>query len=162
VQKLKVSLPDHLRDQLEAAAKAEGISLGEVIRRKLEHGFEVDRSDGPTRGLMSSVARLATFIRLDTGQEWHSHPAGNRTMRHALTARLARLKPGERTPSEVQFKPEELPERRLLMFAETVEQIGQGLEALEAQGADPEQLLKFSDKVMQDFPQHFPRKEKKS
>jgi hypothetical protein len=131
VQKLKVSLPDHLRDQLDAAAKAEGISLGEVIRRKLEQGFALEEADQPTRDLMDTVKVLAGMIQRDTGRPWYLHRDAAGILLRALVARFARWQPQK---GEAQFKTEELPTTgRLLMGATAVETIALALEALEAQ-----------------------------
>jgi hypothetical protein len=145
VQKLKVSLPDYLRDQLEAAAAAQGVSLGEVIRRKLEEGFALDEADAPTRDLMDTVKALAKLIKKDTGHAWFLHLAASNILCRSIVARFARWRPQE---GEGQFRPEELPTTgRLLMGAMEVETIALALEALEAQQRyqrqDQEQFYKL-------------------
>jgi hypothetical protein len=146
MKQLKVSLPDEIRDQLERTAEAEGTSLGEVVRRRLELGFKAEEADQPTRDLMDTVKALANMIERDTGRPWYLHRAASGVLLRALVARFARWVPQE---GEAQFKPEELPTAgRLLMGATEVETIALALEALEAQqryrgqGEDQEQQAK--------------------
>ena len=125
MKQLKVGLPDELRDQLEAAAASSGKALGEEIRDRLETGIAADTE---TRKLLDAVGSLATLVRLQTGHDWHNHPAANRVMRYALTARLARLKP----EGEGIFAPGDLPIARLVApESEDPEAMGLALEAME-------------------------------
>jgi hypothetical protein len=125
MKQLKVGLPDELREQLEAVAAESGKALGEEIRDRLEAGIA---GDAETRKLVEAVGSLATLVRLQTGHAWHSHPGANRVMRHALTARLARLKP----EGDGIFAPGDLPTARLVApESDDPEAMGLALEAMD-------------------------------
>jgi hypothetical protein len=126
-KQMGVALGDALRAELEASATARGHSLAAEIRRRLEETYDYDTADRQTRDLMDSVRDFATLVKLQTGHEWHSHPAANRVMRHAITARLARLKPS----GEPVFKHEELPVARLFApGSDDPEAMGLAIEAV--------------------------------
>src|SRR5438128_1680405 len=127
-RQMGVGLPDDLRAQLEAASAAGGHSVAEEIRRRLERTFEDEGIDPETRKLMAAIGSLTTLVRLQTGHAWHSHAAANRVLRHAITARLARLKPS----GEAVFAPDELPSARLVAAgSDDPEAMGLGLEAVD-------------------------------
>lgn len=77
---------------------------------------------------MSAIDALSTLVQLQTGHSWHSHPAAHWVMRHALTARLQRLRPeGERV-----FAPDELPTARLVAAgSDDPQTMGVSLEAVD-------------------------------
>jgi hypothetical protein len=125
MKQLKVSLPDGLRAQLDTAAASAGQSVAEEIRQRLEQSFEQDEIDQHTRQFMAAIANLVVLVRLQTGHDWHSHPAANRVLRNAITARLARLRPS----GEPVFAPGELPSA-LLVASDDPEAMGLGLEAI--------------------------------
>ena len=109
-KQMGVALGDALKAELEVGATAHGHSVASEIRRRLDEGYEYDTAEKPTRALADMILHLATLVRLQTGQDWHSHPAANRVMRYAITAHLARLKP----PGDAAFKANELPSARLV------------------------------------------------
>jgi hypothetical protein len=126
---LKVSLPDQLRSQLETAVEGTSRSLGDEIRKRIDAGLDrEERLDDQTLRLAYAIDRLASYVFLQTGHHWHDHPAANRVMRHAITARLARLRP----EGDQVFRPDELPKHRLVASgSDDPEAMGLGLEALE-------------------------------
>jgi hypothetical protein len=127
-KQMGVALGDALRAELEKSAAERGHSIAEEIRRRLDESYDYDAQDAPTRSLMDAIGRFAELVRLQTGRSWHEHPAANRVMRHAITSRLARLRP----PGEDEFNPNELPRNRLVA-ADNTEAMGQGLEAIAMQ-----------------------------
>jgi len=126
---LKVSLPDDLRSWLEAAVEGTGRSLGDEIRQRLEATFDrEEKLDNQTLRLAYAIDRLASYVFLQTNHRWYDHAAANRVMRHAITARLARLRP----EGDPVFQPDELPKHRLVAAgSDDPEAMGLGLEALE-------------------------------
>src|ERR1700691_3042165 len=92
-KQLPVSLTPHLRKELETAAKRSGHSLGEEVRQRLFKSFAAETVDPLTRQLADDVIGFAIDTKRETGRDWHQHPAANRALRFAVTARLARLKP---------------------------------------------------------------------
>jgi hypothetical protein len=73
VKQLKISLPDTLRDQLDAAVAKSGNSLGEEIRQRLERTIEQDALDPITRELLTGIADLAAGVQADLGTPWHAY-----------------------------------------------------------------------------------------
>jgi hypothetical protein len=124
-KQLPVSLTPHLRRELEAAAKRSGHSLGEEVRQRLFKSFAAETVDPLTRQLADDVIGFALDTKRETGRDWHGHPAANRALRNAVTARLARLKP----PGESAFTADELPPNRILTSSTDPETIGQMIEA---------------------------------
>jgi hypothetical protein len=92
VRQLKISLPDTLRDQLDAAVAKSGNSLGEEIRQRLERTIEQDASDPITRELASAVVNLAATLAASFGAEWHSHEELRGIFAAAIAQRLAKIK----------------------------------------------------------------------
>ncbi len=118
MQQLKISLSDEIRDQLDAASAKAEHSLGEEIRRRLQTSFDDEALDPETRRLAAAIGNLAVLVKLQTG----------RVLRHALTARLARLKP----EGEPVFGSGELPIARLVASgSDDPEAMGLGLEAVD-------------------------------
>jgi hypothetical protein len=126
MKQIKVSLPDDVRAVIEKASAEAGHSLSEEIRRRLEQTLKENAYDSETRKLMAAVHRFAVLVKLQTNHRWQDHPAANRVMRQAITARLARLKPG----GEPLFSPDELPSARLVT-GDDPEAMGTGLEAID-------------------------------
>src|SRR5262249_28424025 len=128
---VQVRMPGLLADALRAAdaQRDSPQGLSAEVRERLERTYYEDlQGDAQTRQLMNAILNLASLVKLQTGHDWHSHAGANRVMRHAITARLARLKPdGEPT-----FKSNELPKSRLVApGSDDVEHMGLGLEALD-------------------------------
>jgi hypothetical protein len=94
MQQLKISLPDDIRVQLDAASAKAGHGLGEEIRRRLQASFDAETLDPPIRALMTRISEFATWVSIGTGHEWHAHAAAMRTLAKAITAHLARLRAG--------------------------------------------------------------------
>jgi hypothetical protein len=109
MKQLKIRLPDHLHEWVERAAAASERSLNEEVRMRLEASFEREGTDPETQALVAAVENLATLVKIQTAHKWHEHPAATRVLRHAITARLDRLKPN----GEEVFGTEELPKSRL-------------------------------------------------
>jgi hypothetical protein len=104
------SAGDDLRGDLEEdAAARSGCSIAEEIRRRLLRRFQQDLIDKLVRNFITEAAMLAKLTRAQTGQDWHTHPATNAVLRHAINARLARTK----LDGPEMFAPVELPSRRL-------------------------------------------------
>lgn len=126
-KQLPVSLTPHLRRELEAAAAKSGVSLGEEVRQRLFKSFADETVDARTRELADAVIGFAIGVKLETGREWHAHPAANRALRFAVTARLARLKP----EGDDMFKAGEMPNNRIITSSEDPQVIGQTIEAFD-------------------------------
>jgi hypothetical protein len=126
-KQLPVSLTPHLRRHLEAAAAKSGVSLGEEVRQRLFRSFADETVDQLTRDLAAAIIGFALDVKLETGREWHEHPAANRALRHAITARLARLKP----EGDAMFVADELPANRILTTSADPETIGVMIEAFD-------------------------------
>ena len=125
MKQLKASVPDYLQEELERAASASGSSLSEEIRRRLEFSFKAEGVGPEDRDLIVAISDLMRFVRIQTGHEWHQHAAAHRALRHAITARLARLKP----EGEPVFGPGQLPTNQLVA-SDDPETMGLGLEAI--------------------------------
>jgi hypothetical protein len=126
-KKVGVALGEALRAELEASAKTRGHSLASEIRRRLEESYNYDAADRQTRDLMDSVLQFATLVKLQTGHDWHSHPAATRVMRYAITGRLARLKPN----GDPVFQLVELPSAQLVApGSDDLEAMGLAIEAV--------------------------------
>ena len=148
---LKITLPDDLRADLDAACAASGFSLAEEIRSRVERTLKEDAIDPVTRSLMNYVVRLANLIKAQTNRlDWYSHPAAHRTFRYGLVARLAHIQP----EGEPLFGPGDLPPPPIrLVIGEGPEAIGQALEALDFNypKIDPERLRAATEKTVQDM-----------
>jgi hypothetical protein len=108
MKQLKISLPDDLRSQLDAAIESTGQSLAEEIRLRLERTFYQDTFDQRTRDLAHHVMHLADLVRENTGQPWHSSREAHEALENALQRYLAIIKPpaGEAAPpASVPFDP---------------------------------------------------------
>ncbi|MCG2639653.1 MULTISPECIES: hypothetical protein [Bradyrhizobium] len=144
-KQLPVSLTPHLRRELEAAAAKSSVSLGEEVRRRLFQSFADETVDVRTRDLADAVISLALDVERETGSSWHQHPAANRALRFAITARLARLKP-EGDPS---FKAGELPANRIITSSDDPEAIGQTIEAFDFKSRSNERLKLENERTRQ-------------
>ena len=92
MKQLKISLPDDLRSQLDAAAEKTNQSLAEEIRSRLEQTFEADAFDRETRELAASVMRMANQIQRGFGS-WHQRPKAHEALARAIQDYLTSLKP---------------------------------------------------------------------
>jgi hypothetical protein len=126
-KQLPVSLTPHLRRELEAAAARSGNSLGEEVRQRLFRSFADETVDMRTRELARAVIGFAIDVKQETGRDWFAHPAANRTLRFAIVARLARLKP----EGEANFSAAELPTNRIITSSEDPQAIGVTIEAFD-------------------------------
>jgi hypothetical protein len=93
MKKLQVSLPDALREKLDAAVAKSGNSLGEEIRQRLERTIEQDAIDLVTRELLTGIVNLAANIQADLGAAWHSSQDVQEVFAAAVALRLAGYKP---------------------------------------------------------------------
>jgi hypothetical protein len=154
VGQLKITLPDDLRADLDAACAASGYSVAEEIRQRVERTFKQDAIDPPTWKLMQYVGKLADLVRLQTNHlDWHLHPGAHRIFRYGITARLARLKPvGEQI-----FGPDDLPVTRLVA-GDSAEGMGLGLEAVEfhTPPIDEQRLRALHDKEIEKLRARYP------
>jgi hypothetical protein len=94
MKQLKISIPDDLRAQLDAASARGGRSLGQVIRERLERSFADDAAFDPvTRELIAGIINLAAAVQADLGAQWHSSPANYEAFAAAVAQRIAGYKP---------------------------------------------------------------------
>jgi hypothetical protein len=96
MKKLQVSLPDDLREKLDAAVAESGNSLGEEIRQRLERTLEQDArsaSDPITDELVRGVINLAADVERDFGASWYGYEEAHNIFVAAVAARLAAFKP---------------------------------------------------------------------
>lgn len=152
-KQLPVALTPHLRRQLEAAAARSGVSLGEEVRRRLFQTFADETVDPRTRDLSEAVIGLALDVERETGNLWHQHPAANRALRFAITARLARLKP----EGEAVFATGELPTNRIITSSEDPEAIGQTIETFDFKTRSNERLKLENERTRQEILAKNPR-----
>jgi hypothetical protein len=129
MKQIKVSLPDDIRRQLEEAATDAGNSLSEEVRTRIEDSLEDDVIDLETRKLMAGINALARLVKVQTGHNWYDHAAANCVLRHAISARLERMKRGT---EEAVFNPGELPTVRLVAAgSDDPRDMGLAVEAVE-------------------------------
>jgi hypothetical protein len=141
MKQIKVSLPDGLRAQLEEAATNADHSLSEEVRTRIEESLEEDVIDPETRKLMAGIGALAHLVRIQTGRNWYDHAASNRVLRHAITARLERMKGGT---DEAVFHPGELPVVRLVAAgSDDPREMGLALEAVDFHTHPPDNWRPF-------------------
>ena len=97
------------------------------MRRRLERTFVDDGIEPETRKLMAAIANLDFLTWLGTNRlRWHSHPGANQVLRHAIAARLQRLRP----PGEAVFATGELAVPPLVA-SEDPQAIGLAIEAID-------------------------------
>jgi hypothetical protein len=152
-KQLPVSLTPYLRRQLEASAAKSGVSLGEEVRRRLFQSFADETVDVRTRELTKSVIGFAIDVKRETGREWFDHAAANRALRHAITARLARLKPD----GEAEFSAAELPANRIITSSEDPEAIGVTIEAFDFKTESNERAKAEAERSMQEMFKKHPK-----
>ncbi|MDI1347117.1 MAG: Arc family DNA-binding protein [Pseudolabrys sp.] len=126
MKQLKVAFPDDLRSRMQVSASANGRSLADEIRRRVEESFDRENSyDVQTGALVRAIDDFAALIRVATGHLWHEHAGAHWAFRNMITARLQRLRPqGERS-----FGAGELPNARIVA-SDDPEAIGHALETL--------------------------------
>ena len=66
----KVVLGDAMRRHLEAGAKADGRSIADEIRQRLERTFEQDARAAKTNALLTLIAELAAELQRLCGAHW--------------------------------------------------------------------------------------------
>ena len=93
MKQLKVSLPDDLRAQLDAASAKSGRSVAEEIRSRVEGSFAREVADRPTRDFIEGVALMAAEVARETGANWHQHAGAHEALTRAIQLRLEALKP---------------------------------------------------------------------
>jgi hypothetical protein len=99
MKQLKVSLPDALRDALDAAAAKSGLSLGEQIRLRLERTFAEDAIEPHARELAEDVLWLADKMS-SIGIPWYRNDRFRAALAAAISAWL------ETQPKPVRLYPE--------------------------------------------------------
>jgi hypothetical protein len=93
---LKIGLPEYLREELEKEAAESGMSLGAVIRDKIETARGNRRLYGDkTHFLGEAVKSLARTQARATGVSWHEHPAAEKALLAALEDFLTFYSPKE-------------------------------------------------------------------
>jgi plasmid stability protein len=150
-KQLPVALTPHLRRELEAAAARSGNSLGEEVRQRLFQSFAAESVDPLTRQFADAVIGFAIDIKQETGRNWHVHPAANRALRYAITARLARLRPA----GDAVFAADELPANRILTSSVDPENIGTMIEAFNFRMLDDNAKQAF-DRAREEIFEKFP------
>ena len=93
MKQLNVSLPDELRDALEACARANKHSVANEIRRRLEQSVRVDNLDPQAPALISLLLALISEVHQITGQNFSSHPKAFETLMLVLQSGLNDFKP---------------------------------------------------------------------
>jgi hypothetical protein len=151
-KQLPVSLTPHLRRELEAAAAKSGVSLGEEVRQRLFKSFADETVDARTRELADAVIGFAINVKLETGFHWRLHPAANRALRFAITARLARLRP----EGEAAFSAGELPPNRILTTSDDPETIGTMIEAFDFKLQSNERARTAADRARLELLEKYP------
>jgi hypothetical protein len=101
VKQLKISLPDTLRDQLDAVAAKSGNSVAEEIRRRVERTLVEDDLDPITREFLTGIVNLAANVQADFCAAWHSFQEVHEVFASALLRRLAVYKPLPKSPEEI-------------------------------------------------------------
>jgi hypothetical protein len=95
MKKLQVSLPDDLREKLDAVVAKSGNSLGEEIRQRLERTIEQDALDPITAELVLGVINIAAEVQRSLGARWHDYVELHGAFGLALSWRLDGYKPPE-------------------------------------------------------------------
>jgi hypothetical protein len=155
-KQLPVSLTPHLRRELEAAAAKSSVSLGEEVRQRLFKSFADETVDARTRELADALIGFALDVKQETGREWYVHPAANRALRFAVTARLARLKP----EGDDMFKAGELPNNRIITASEDPQVIGQTIEAFDFKMQNSQKAKAAAERSLHEMDKNFPELKK--
>ncbi len=126
-RQLAVALPDPQRERLELAAAASQHSIAEEIRRRLAQTLSAERLDAPTRELLLKIEEIAHLVRTQTGHDWYAHLDAWQVFRHAIDARLERMRPLTSASANKQLSSS--PPSRLVS-SQNPEAIGAALEAI--------------------------------
>jgi len=121
-KQLTVTFTDDLRERLEEAASAAGVSIAEEVRKRLERTLEEDCRP-IDRKLIASIFYLAHLVYLQTGQLWNEHAGANEILRHAVDARIKRIGGAGDTALDPTW-------RARLVESDDLKTVGLGLEAL--------------------------------
>jgi hypothetical protein len=148
MKKLQISLPDDLRDRLDAVIAKSGNSLGEEIRQRLERSLNQD-VDPKTGQLLDGIRDLAGLTLADTGHAWHKHPAASRILYLEIRARLSRFWGG--SIEDATFKPNELRKPRLFADSDDPNTIALSIESAQFHmpPVSPERLRQMNEAVME-------------
>jgi len=93
-RQLSVALDEASREELEALAAANGRSIADEIRRRLELTLYLDKFEPQTRELALDIMELANELRLHQGgYPWWDHPKAHEGFVEAVTTWLDGLKP---------------------------------------------------------------------
>jgi hypothetical protein len=112
-QQLTVALPPETRIHLTETARAEGRSIAEEVRQRLNKTIEWDKLDPVTVELIEGLERIATLLRTDFGAEWHDNPRAHEAFVTAVNQRLGAYAPPPeqlRTAASELFGPLDPPE----------------------------------------------------
>jgi hypothetical protein len=116
----------------------------------------VETVDARTRELADAVIRFTHDVKQETGREWYAHPAANRALRFAVTARLARLKP----EGDDMFKAGELPNNRIITSSEDPQAIGQTIEAFDFKTQNNQKAKAAADRMRLELLEKYPDQRK--
>jgi hypothetical protein len=134
VKQLKVSLPDDLREQLDADSAKSGNSVSELIRLCVQRAY-LQQLDPPTQRLMQLIGALAVGIERQMGRPWHSQPAAHFVFQRAVEILLVQRKP------EGQLAlPAKLPADRPVAVTTDFEAMAAGLAALISLAPPPQDI----------------------
>jgi hypothetical protein len=92
-KQIAVSLGPDLRDFLEIASSASGVSLSEEVRRRLVRTLQEDARDQNLRSLIDDIAGVIEILKFKTGTDWHSDAATHAAFRAAILALVGERKP---------------------------------------------------------------------
>jgi hypothetical protein len=136
VKQLKVSLPDALREQLDAASAKSGNSVSELIRLCVQRAYS-QQLDPPTLRLIHLIGALAVGTERQRGRPWHADPAAHFVFQRAIEILLGRRKPaGDLVPLD----PAELPADRPVAITTDLEAMAAGLEAIISLAGPPQDI----------------------
>jgi hypothetical protein len=136
VKQLKVSLPDALRELLDAVSAKSGNSVSELIRVCVQRAYS-QQLDPPTQRLMHLIGALAVGAERQVGKPWHADPAAHFVFQRAIEILLGRRKPaGDLVP----LNPAELPTDRPVAITTDLEAMAAGLEAIISLSGFPQDI----------------------
>ena len=101
---LKVRMKEPLRAEIEAAAKAKGVSLNAEIVERLQRAsqgewVEYEKFGGKaTYRLMVLLATTLVLVETVTGKKWHKDELTYQEAREAIDAFFVRFRPGHLKP----------------------------------------------------------------
>jgi hypothetical protein len=93
-RQLSVALPDDLRKFVEFMADAQGRSVADEIRQRLEDSRRSEQLfDASTRWMAQEISLLARDVQTQTGHSWQQHPKSHEALAAAIATVLEQFKP---------------------------------------------------------------------